>query len=926
MSIFKKVFIKTSNMPAFHIGLLLFIMGLAGMKSIALTFLDIGAVQLFLTLTSHRAIGIDLISVAMLMAWTGYETRLLSRRKGYGAVWIMSLLLLIFMGLIGMIEYHIPAIYDLLFIAKYIFFILINAIFWSVCSRFFKITTNSLKFIFILASEALGYAVGGGFVYFVSIGAYGLLYFAMALLVAFFAGIYILTQMMPVAKETFILPTGEAQDFAERKMVRTLLMFCFFSLTAYAVANYVFYIETAAHFQGKALLKQIASLWGLFGMAEFILAFSLIRRRFFYTLSGNMFIMTATLSVIATGILYEDYKWIYIGFLIFIIAFHVHFTGFSETLLKTLRISGNHSLNKKRVIVIEPTGFMLGGILVYYQSDLLNQGYILLGLAVILFVLLLMSLHFYANALLKSLKLREWRGTPLMMASQKVFNYIKQAIPTASANDVIYFLRILEISKHPLYMKTILKSLKHTSEKVRLFALNRISQTPDLTRYDSTMRFIFETDKSVAVRRQALALLIQIADLKEDEAQLDFYATYLDNHSLRSGAMIGFLTVGGYNALLAMDGLQAMASSNKTSDKLAALYVMEQAPSFGLIRLLMPLLKSPDIQIANAALITAGTIKHAESLPIILSSLDDFSLHENALVALKNFGITAYPLIERTLHNTETSAYRQKVLILFLTMQDNIESKQILLRALKMGNQKLRKAIIRGMIETGIFWIHKDKYQLLKEGIQSNTDRIIYLNAFCEKYKQTPTPESQDSFAFLTRSISEDIAETRELIFYQLLLLNKSSLFQKAVHVLMSNDYTAYPTALGVLQDLLRKDLFAMIDMIARLPFERKKEVITPKISITEAVDDLSNLLINPPFHLAAWIRANLLYCLQKLGDSRGLPAIYVHLKSRNPLVLEAAISALYRLEENSERLNEILLTVPTSSLVALKLETLIKN
>ena len=93
MSVFKKVFIRASHMPAFHIGLLLFIMGLATIKSVALTFLDISAVQLFLTLTTHRTIGIDLIAVSVMMAFTGYETRFLSRRKGYGAVWITGFLL-----------------------------------------------------------------------------------------------------------------------------------------------------------------------------------------------------------------------------------------------------------------------------------------------------------------------------------------------------------------------------------------------------------------------------------------------------------------------------------------------------------------------------------------------------------------------------------------------------------------------------------------------------------------------------------------------------------------------------------------------------------------------------------------------------------------------------------------------------------------
>ncbi len=926
MSVFKKVFLTASQMPAFHIGLLLAVMALAGMKSVALTFLDVGAVQLFLTQTSQRAIGIDFIAVAILMAGAGWMMRLLQRRKGYGAFIQMSLLLIVLMGLIGLIEIRMAGAFDILFIAKFIYFVLINALFWSVCARFFPITVQSLKFIFILASEALGYTAAGLFIYYASIGAYGLLYYSMALFIAVLSGIYVLTRMIPVSKETFVMPTGEAQNFTERKMVRTLLMYCFATMTTFCVLNYVFYIQIVTHFQGKDILRQISLWWGLFGVVEFILAFSLIRRWFFYLLSGNIFIMTVTATLVALGILYHEYKLIFAGYLGFAVILYIYYAGFVTSLLKTLLVKGRNSINKKRMIVIEPTGLMLGGILVYYVPSLFTQAYILLGLSFLLFTLLVTCMHFYSDMLLKALKLREWRGTPLMMASKKAFEYIKNEMPLVSADEVIYFLRILELSRHPSYLKIVLKSLRHSSEKVRLFALDRICHTDDLIRYKSAVQFIFDTDKSVAVRRQALAVLIQMADLSEDEGLLDSYSIYLDDRSLRAGAMIGFLRVGGNNALLAMDGLQTMANSARISDKLLALKVMGQAPSYGLIRILMPLLKSPNPQIVNEALLVAGAIKHAESLPIILMSLDEAGLHENALVALRQFDMKAYPLIERTLHNSETGAFRQKILILYLTMQKDTESKQILLRALKIGNQKLRKAIIRGMIDTGIFWTHKGKYQLLKKGIMVDAERIMWLKTFCDKYKQAPLPAAQDAFSFLTRAMQEDINETRDLIFYQLLLLNKSKMFHKAVRVLFGGNYTDYPLALSVLQDLLRKDLYTTVEQIARLPYEQKKEVIAPKIALEEAVHEISDLLLNPPFHLAAWIRAGALYCLRKMEDAQGLPAVYVGLKSRNPLILEAAVLALIRLEEDTERLNETLLTVPTSSLVSVQLDTIIKN
>ncbi len=926
MGLFKKIFVTASQMPAFQISLLFFIMFLAVIKSMALTFLDVSAVHFILTETSRRALGIDLIAVSIILGLVGYKTRLLYRRKGYGAIVLMTILILTLIAIIGLIEYPYSEVYNILFILKYAFFLLINAVFWSVCSRFFALIPSSLKFIFLLISEGLGYILGGGIIWFISIGAYGLLYYSVALLIVLYAGIYVLTQMKPVAKEIFIKPVGEAQDFTEQKMVRILLMFGFFLMTAFCIINYLFYTQTILTYQGKDILKCMAIWWGVFGLIECLLSFTLIRRRFFYLLSGNM-TLTAVMMVLASlSVFYQNYQFIFISFLGISIILYMHYQGLVDILIKTLRVNGNHSINFKRVFLIEPTGFMLGGILIYHISSLFALSYVLLALGVISFCLLMILFYFYANVLLKSMRLREWRGCSLVFASQRVFDYIKKELPTVSPDEVIYFLRVLEISQHPIYMKTVLKSLKHSSEKVRFFALDRIRHDSNLTRYQSTVQFIFNTDASVSVRRQALAILIQIAIQKEDANLLDSYAPYLDNPSLRSGAMIGFLTAGGHHALLAMDGLQQMSSSNKTSDKLLALQVMKEAPSSGLIRLLMPLLKNRNTQIAQDAMKIAGLIKHAESLPFILSAIDDIELQENALVALNMFGIQSYPLIERTLHNAETSAFRQKVLILFLTMQDNIESKQVLLRALKIGNQKLRKAIIRGMIDTDVFWTHQSKYSLLKQGIEADFQRIDFFDKFLKKYKHSLLPQAQDAFAFLIRAITEDIEETRQLIFYQLLLLNRSKLFTKAVRILLEGNENIYPIALGVLQDLLRKDLYRIIEQVAYFSLENQKEVISSSVPIEKSVEDLCQLFLKPLFPLAPWIQANILNCLRKLGHPNGLKAVLVGLKSHNTLVLEASVEALCRLEEDQDNLNKILLTVPTSILVTLNLNSLLKK
>ena len=79
-------------------------------------------------------------------------------------------------------------------------------------------------------------------------------------------------------------------------------------------------------------------------------------------------------------------------------------------------------------------------------------------------------------------------------------------------------------------------------------------------------------------------------------------------------------------------------------------------------------------------------------------------------------------------------------------------------------------------------------------------------------------------------------------------------MFQKAVRILLENNYEAYPMALAVIQDILPRKLFKTIYTVAHLPFIRKKDVITLAIKHKEAVQDISDLILKPPFYLPPWI------------------------------------------------------------------------
>ena len=86
-----------------------------------------------------------------------------------------------------------------------------------------------------------------------------------------------------------------------------------------------------------------------------------------------------------------------------------------------------------------------------------------------------------------------------------------------------------------------------------------------------------------------------------------------------------------------------------------------------------------------------------------------------------------------------------------------------------------------------------------------------------------------------------------------------------------------------------------------------EKLVIQTDITPESAAHDVSLLLVDAPFALPDWIKTTALYCLRFLETDTALPVIVKQLKSKNPLVLEAAIWAYCKLEKDEEEKHRML-------------------
>lgn len=157
-----------------------------------------------------------------------------------------------------------------------------------------------------------------------------------------------------------------------------------------------------------------------------------------------------------------------------------------------------------------------------------------------------------------------------------------------------------------------------------------------------------------------------------------------------------------------------------------------------------------------------------------------------------------------------------------------------------------------------------------QKSIKKDIHRIQFWIRFLELFGTPPTHETEEAFKYLRQGIEEDIADTRLLILYQLLLLKPHPLFYQAVQILKGTDYALYPTALGVIQDFLPHRLYQKIKPLILYPTHPVKSDEIQYHSIPQLTQSIGALITEPAFALPPWIQANALYCLRRLGDAHG--------------------------------------------------------
>ena len=921
MTSLKSLVLKAVNMPIKQLGLLVFLMMTAFIKSMIVSLLDMGITSDYLTTLGVVYLPFSYIFGAFALMVSGYYYLLFDRRHGYGSVPVCLITVLMLVGLIKWLQTPDFFSVNVAFFFNIGIFGLFSGAFWSVAARFIPIKLDSRKFLSVLCAELIGFASAGCIVYFGDWQSQSVMVTSLILLVFLVICLKILTYLSPVASETFVQKTGGAQDISALRLIYCILGYSFVYMLAKGVLYYVFYQKLI---EKGYIISDLAFIWFLFGVVGLGIVLVLYRTRFLHMILPGVMIFAASFLFGGTAILIHSFALMVTSIVFFMVSSYFYLQPFLSMLPRPLAIGQTKRIKWLRLIYVEPLGLMFAGVFLYYCGNETYLGLTLQFLGLFIAILTVILIQYYSLILLESFKRRQWRGGPLILSQKNVLGYLLKLLSSDNADEVIYSMRILGISKHLAFEKNLVKLLKHPSETVRLFALNRIERY-QMGAYYKTIEHVMQKDKSPAVRRYALSMLMQ-SDYRDKGPKIQKYMRYLSDKNLRGGVLVGLLKAGSDNALMAMDTLQRLAFSKKSSEQMEALKIIEQAPLAGLVRLVEPLMKHSDTQIIHQALLTAGAMKHPQLLGMVFEALDDVDLQETALIALERYGKKAFPPLEKMLHSSNVSMIRQKILVSFLDRLSSGEGKQILLRAMAADNPKLRKNVMYALINSGIVWIHKNKKVWLNKALQKDLKRIHFELDFIHNYTSAPSYESEEALLFLRRALTEDVVNSRELILLQLQLLKPHPLFSKAIGILLGDKREQYETALGVIQDFLPYRLYKQIRPIALLNLENKNMSEDRVISEKILAEKVGKLLLTPPFELPSWIKATGLYCLRRLGAKEGKQAVMAALDDKNSVVLEAAIWALVRLEKDESILHDVLLRVPTSRLAGQSLEQILES
>lgn len=566
--------------------------------------------------------------------------------------------------------------------------------------------------------------------------------------------------------------------------------------------------------------------------------------------------------------------------------------------------------NVWRKTVVEPAAMLIAGLVLLFMekrgmTDDLSP--LLIVAAVLLASALLLLRRTYTVLVSEHLKSRLWRGGRLMIFGKRLNARIDDFLTNPSPDDTIYALRILEEAQHPKFPRYLEQALRHPSNYVRLFALDRI-EAMDFPSTIEEVSACAEHDPDYAVRRAALKVMCLLGGTEEREKAL----TYLNDPDMREGALIGLTAAGAEGVFIAIDALNALAHSDFADDRALAASVLGDAGNQAFYRPLTVLLQDENEKVCKAAAEASGKLRNERLLPALMSLFRRPELREDAVAALLQFGNAALPEIEAVLTNTDNPVQFRVLMAKTLGRYRTPEADALLFRHIDVQDRRVRYHILKSLVLSG-YKAQGRTVTRVRLGLYDEIEWATGLLAALEDFEDKDDDRLGRSLTNLRNALECEIEYAKERILLLVALLHPSAEISGLLehYALIGEQERA---RMGqIIERLLTGELRTLCLPLFRKtsPTEKlthlRPHFLPPVLSFR---DRLADLLSVGSGEADDWTRASIVYLVGYFGDPFAADALVSLLKDNDAIVRETAVWALGRLlipEEASRLLKDCL-------------------
>lgn len=880
----------------------------AFLQSVSIVLFDGVATGLYLGTFGTLDLSILFVAAAVLLSVAGFFTIGIERRFGKGLSTFFIIAVVLQICLLMALNSGWKQALDILFVSKFAYRLLISVGFWALALRFIVLDLDSKKFLFIVLMDFAGLMIGGYSLPMLSLG----MSLSALLWLNAFLGIVFICLYRTIAGTEKNAPldvrrrNGGVSEPAQINLMHLIFCTSFLYAGIKCFIDDILCTELAYNFPQQPVLitSVMGAVWGTIGLL------SIAGLIIFYHIR-TQFSVIYGLVIIALLPIFTFFGWwgqllslAITAKIIFEIVSYFCISYYFRMIPRPLTHGHKLRLKVMRLVLFEPIGFAFVALFFYFTPIVVVIAFVSLFLTLFSVSVLHLTRVEYANVLLSSFKTFRWRGGRLLINTPKVISFVTEKAASKNPDEAIYFLRVLEDAKHAKYAHYIGRALKHSEERVRNFALDRIERHNFRT-FNKTVSQMLDKDTSQTVRQTALRVLCATGEKYSQEKAI----LYLDDPALKKGALVALLKSGGEGVLVASEGVNKLVASAKTADRLEAAQILEESAIKGFYRLILSLMKDKDVNVRCSALLAAGRIAHPLLLPSIFKALENLNLRDCAIQALKYYSIKAYPAIEQALIDERTSTIIKNTLITYLWVCEDSAAHHTMINALGRVVFLERLNMLYHLKDRKIAISSRKRAQILRPLIDKDYRQAVTILRLVKDFSYAPIYEAEESFRALRDSLENEFFQIRQSLLLELKLLFPSNIVQQAVTILLTQDKNDYDAAaIGIVEDMLAGKMHRLSFILKDMSFDKRLEhipALAPKMD--RSMSGLLSFIISKSSYRSPWTRACALMCARKIGDIALLPDILDTLQESNPLMLESAVWALGRMGLSQKELKKYL-------------------